>query len=507
MRVPMSSGWPGGNRTLQGVIGHHHAIEAALVLLMAVLAISYFYPPLDANTKSRLALVKAMVEEHRFSIDTYLASHFPTIDKAFYGGHYYSDKAIGSSLIGAEFYTLVRFISLGFVRGLRVRQWIVLIKTLAVSLPCAMLAPLLYSFAKQASGSKVHGLVVALGICLGTPFYFYSSAYYGHALAGVFLLAAFFLWLGIRESARISLAKAWCFGCLLAYAVLTEFPTALIALGILAYALYDLWQQGRLSDPRPYAVMFLGAIIPAAALMIYNRAVFGNPLALGYMHEADPNMRAAQLAGLGGIGLPRLEILFYTTFHSTEGIFWQSPILLLAFPGWVAMWRSRRYRAEAALSFCIVLAYATMFSGYFQWWGGRTFTPRHLIPAVVFFSVPLAFVPRILRTTAIGLGALSMAQMFVVVASRDLGIERLLRVYKAGSLFQMFQNSMIYSVYLQNFMARVLAPNLGSIFVGLAGYKSLIPLFVAEAGLLVIFGLVLALQQRAKAAAKYPGLS
>ena len=47
------------------------------------------------------------MEENRFEIDFFQHSTLPTGDAAYYNGHYYSDKAIGSSMIGVLVYYLL----------------------------------------------------------------------------------------------------------------------------------------------------------------------------------------------------------------------------------------------------------------------------------------------------------------------------------------------------------------------------------------------------------------
>ena len=85
--------------------------EVILVFLIVLIAYGYFYTQDDVNSNSRLAMVKAVVEENRFEIDSYQEGVLKTEDKSYYGGHYYTDKAIGSSLIGIEFYSLIYNIS------------------------------------------------------------------------------------------------------------------------------------------------------------------------------------------------------------------------------------------------------------------------------------------------------------------------------------------------------------------------------------------------------------
>src|SRR5688572_1890087 len=84
--------------------------EAIIIFLMIFVAYSYFSFGLDWNTNSRLALVKAFVDEARFEIDSYHEVELETGDKAYFDGHYYSDKAIGSSILGVIAYYPIRWL-------------------------------------------------------------------------------------------------------------------------------------------------------------------------------------------------------------------------------------------------------------------------------------------------------------------------------------------------------------------------------------------------------------
>jgi hypothetical protein len=65
----------------------------------------------------------------------------------------------------------------------------------------------------------------------------------------------------------------------------------------------------------------------------------------------------------------------------------------------------------------------------------------------------------------------------------------------------MFQNSTIYNVYLPNFLAGKLVPNLGREFFKLSGHVSLLPLLFIEAVLLASF-IILTRPQASEIAAK-----
>ncbi len=78
--------------------------------------------------------------------------------------------------------------------------------------------------------------------------------------------------------------------------------------------------------------------------------------------------------------------------------------------------------------------------------------------------------------------------MFIVAAANNEGIGPIAENMLITSLQTMFQQaSMIYSVYVPNFINQVLGVNRGTDFFKLTGFQSLIPLFMIEACFLVAF--------------------
>jgi hypothetical protein len=461
--------------------------EIVLVFIITAVAYGYFFSQQDANTNTRLALVKAIVEQRRLEIDSYHDSVLDTIDKAYYNGHYYSDKAIGTSLIAVPIYYAILRTNNWLGNTLTIKGFKELLTFFGISLLCACLAPLLYLFVKHISASARYALLATLAICLGTPLYLYSTTFYSHAQVGLFLFVAFYIWFRARQDGTITLAKTALSGFLLGYAFISEYPSALIAAVLGCYILYVTREQGRLKDWKPYLAFFAGACIPLALMMIYNYSIFKNPLSLGYLHEAEEQFRTGMQAGFIGLGLPDPRVIFYTTFHTSMGIFWQSPILLLAFPGWIAMWRNPQYRPEAAFSLGVILLYFVALSGYYMWWGGLSFTPRHLIPVLPFFGIPLAFLPKQFRMVLLLLALVSIAQMLVVTSTTYFGLYEMLKNISTDRFYAMFQNSTIYTIYLPNFLSQSLSTNRGQEFFGLKGHLSLLPLLIAETILLILF--------------------
>lgn len=48
----------------------NHIKQVLLIFLIVLLAYGYFYAQDDVNSNTRLAMVKAVVEENRFTIDS-----------------------------------------------------------------------------------------------------------------------------------------------------------------------------------------------------------------------------------------------------------------------------------------------------------------------------------------------------------------------------------------------------------------------------------------------------
>jgi hypothetical protein len=73
-----------------------------LVFLFLLTCSGYFFPRLSNwESNSRMDLVYALGDEGTIRIDDY---HLNTEDKAFFDGHYYTEKSIGPSLTGLPIY-------------------------------------------------------------------------------------------------------------------------------------------------------------------------------------------------------------------------------------------------------------------------------------------------------------------------------------------------------------------------------------------------------------------
>jgi hypothetical protein len=365
------------------------------VILILFLAYGYFIPRGALwNPDTRIFLAASIVDRGQLNIDPYAPY---TGDKAAYNGHYYSDKAPGSSLLAVPVYA---FVKLALYQGKTPYLQLLsasdeqrtdflarsLITLLLVGLPSALLGGLIFRFLAYLGLGPRGRLALTLGYGLGTIAFAFSTVFFSHQIVALLLFAAFYLLFRIRRGAL----SQWHYltaGALAGYAIITEYPTALIVGCLALYAL---------SSARSWrALLLLGAgMLPSLVLAaIYNTLCFGAPWNQGYANLAGPEaFRVGQSQGLLGITVPHLDALWQTTFGPYRGLFLLSPFLLLAVPGFVLLFRQRAWRSEAALWLGIAVVYFLFVISYFAWDGGYSLGPRHFIPALPFLVLPIALV-------------------------------------------------------------------------------------------------------------------
>ncbi|HEY7124033.1 MAG TPA: hypothetical protein VH540_08805 [Ktedonobacterales bacterium] len=409
------------------ILRARRGVGAGSIVLLLFLAYSYFIPRGAMwNADTRLFLAASIVDHGSLSIDPYAPY---TGDIASSGGHYYSDKAPGSSLLAVPVYAFVKVV---LYRGQTNYEDLLstdeqqrtdflpryLITLLLVSLPSALLGGLFFKFLVYVGLGPRGRLLLTLGYGLGTIAFAFSTVFFGHQIAALLLFAAFYLLFQVRRGER----PAWLVliaGLLAGYAIITEYPTALIA-GCLAF--YVFFQPGlQFSQRWRLLAFFVAGMLPSLTIAaVYNTLCFGGPFNQGYANLAGPEIfRVGQSQGVLGITFPHLEALWQTTFGPYRGIFLLSPFLLLAVPGFVVLMRQRPWRSEARLWLGICAVYFLFTISYFAWDGGASLGPRHFVPALPYLVLPIAFLVkerRAIRPLAVALILLSVVLVALSVA-------------------------------------------------------------------------------------------
>ena len=357
------------------------------VLLLALVAVAALSPSFALNSQdvSRLCLTNAL-RDGRVSNDPCLGTTF-AVDRASYGGHFYSDKAPGMSVLqvpSAVAVDLPKDIYRWPLEGWQIWAIRVLSSGIALLVAAFLVGRICEGLAPGCGGMSL--VTFALGT-LVAPF---GAANFGHVTAGTLGLAAFALaWSRRPLPAGLAAGAAVC----------VEYQSALIAVVLVGYA--------ALHGLRHLRAFALGVLPGAALLALYDWAAFGAPWRLSYRYVAE-EFQAEQSGGFFGIHLPNGHAV-REVFVGDGGLLLVSPVVAAAAYGLVLL--GRRHRAEALACGLVVLAFVALNCGYYYPYGGRSPGPRFLLPALPFLALGLgpAFAARF-RLTAV-LAALSLVPM------------------------------------------------------------------------------------------------
>ena len=345
------------------------------------------------NEKSHYALVRAL-HSGTARIDPYASQ---TGDSGRYKGHWYSNKAPGLAIFSTPFYSATR--ALG-VRSSSAPHEIHLLAVFGCLIPFAVLLLLIDSFVERIVPGA--GTPTAMLLGLGSILLPFSTLFFSHVLAACLGFAAYYLlWLQRHTNRRqVTIAAA---GLLSGFAIACEYPQALLAVILAAYAL------GRPASIRRAMLFGSGVLVGAMPLLAYNWWAFGSPLRDAYVaHPANPvgNVKFLPFSLHGA-----LDLLF-----AGRGLMTVTPILAAAVAGVVVLYRRGR-RGEAALAAAVSAGYLIFNASYYMPFGGWSPGPRYMIDALPFLALPLAASLRRAPVVTLALGAISAANMFVATVT------------------------------------------------------------------------------------------
>jgi hypothetical protein len=359
------------------------------------------------NINSRLDLVFAVVEEGTFRIDTFHDTRpTKTMDKSIFGGHYYSDKAIGVSALAVPPYAAMRVIWRLFGAEPSFRQANYLLRVVVVSSAAGISAVLLLNLLVLLGAEARRAVLAVAFIVFGTLFYGYASVFYPYVPGIASGLLA--LWLIVAPATgRLTRRGSFAIGSLCGLALLCDFIFGIIIAGLATLYLVRLASEaGWLSLPSAATVFprkydgkaaaarlglgFLGGAIVLSIFTAYTYAIFGH-IAIPYEYHAVPEYRTGMQQGIMGIEAPRIDALWFLTLHPLRGLFFWSPVLLFALAGCLHQLRSPGLtRMLGILGLYSLLGYLLFNSSYYMWWGGWAMGPRLLLPIFIAFPLGLA---------------------------------------------------------------------------------------------------------------------
>jgi hypothetical protein len=416
------------------------------------------------NECSRLYLTVALFEQHSYRIDQVRSRFGPVFDEATSGGHFFTDKAPGASLLAFIPYAATRL----FVdeRGVSLHL-LLAIGRYAVMVPIGIATFFaLEGLCSALSIGRAASRWASLAYLLATPAFHYSAAFFGHQIVAACFVTA--LWLVVRQRgvapkpAYIQLGLA---GVSIGIAGITEYQALIGVVTITIYVGFA--SRGRRCSS---LLAYLAGGLPFAVwLATYHSSCFGGPFELSYHHLAQPVLAATHRLGLGGVSGPTMAGFSGALFSWHRGLIANSPFLLLAPFGLWGLWR----RGEVALAF-VVGSTPLLFVGFVAssvtWDAGWGYGCRLLVPAL----------PILCLLVAEGLDRAGNARVVWGLAVSALLVS-FLSFQAVTALFaeppSELQNPWL-DLVLPLGLRSLVAPNLGSALLGLNGWYSLLPLFL-----------------------------
>jgi hypothetical protein len=383
---------------------------ALAAIVLAGLASGVMLQNWSDNQSSHYDLIRAL-DAGRTTIDQ---GPYPTKDKAFYKGHYYSARAPGLAIFSLPFYKVLNFVeapriarSSPALRG--EDEMIDFVGWWGSVLPAFVLMLLLWRVAEWFEPGYGGAAAVIAG--LGTLLLPFSTLLFSHVFTAMLGFAAFAIM--IRERAGpprpLLLGAA---GLLLGYAISSEYPLAFVAIVLGLYAL----SRRDTFNPRGIATRagacVLGAFVGIVPLLLYNHAAFHS-----WTHLAYSNIPQQQ-RGFFGISAPSLRVLATLLFDS-RGLLTLSPVLILGGVGTWLLYR-RGHRAEALTITGVCLCFLVYNSGYYLPFGGGAPGPRFMITMLPFLACPLGLALKRFPAPTIALAAVSITTMAVLTVTHPL---------------------------------------------------------------------------------------
>jgi len=371
----------------------------ALLFVALLVPFSYFNHNDGWNQGVRLAELHAVVIKHTLRIDDYISY---TGDRALIDGHYYSEKAPAMALLALPSFAITVWIEKRAgvdpeqPKGARIAEWVATAGSVGV---LAALGGVAFFAMIGARADALTATISAFALFLGSLTFPYATSLFAHA--GTIGLLSIALWgaLGPGSSRADVIA-----GIAAGLAVASEYPAILPGAAIGLY----------LASLDPKRMLRFGfATLPAAALILLNNyAISGSPFKFSY--GSNPNFPEITAATTYGFTLPDPGAIRAVLLGEYRGLFFWSPVMLMAIPGVYYLFRAERRVAIMAIAACALILLQV--SSFYTWFGGNAIGPRYLAPALPFFALAAAYGIKQFPELGLVLTVLSAGLMLMVAA-------------------------------------------------------------------------------------------
>lgn len=451
----------------------------ALVFALTLWGVAYFHQGGGWNQNVRFALVRAIVEEGKFAIDSFLVYgsaldgsetgkliRYPlqraaferdgaryalawrdargelvpvdpeaavertlvdvddvaaSGDLAYFRGHFHPNKPPGTSFLAVPAYAVIRGVER--LLGAPAERWWTLtrdawlVSVFSVGLVTAFGAVLVLRLARRLAPERPAAFT-ALVFVFGSMTWPHGTLLLDHNVVGTALLAAFYC-IECAYDRRFHPGAAGVLGphagLCLAYAGLCAGYAAISNYTIAGLVLV-LWGYVLVRLRRWPAALWFGLGVAGPLLLICAYNQANFGTPFTTNYAYENTAFVSEDRALGLFALPRLDVLLALLFSPFRGLFFTSPVLVLGVVGLVFLLPGRAPQAWGWL-IAAVSGFLLLVNASFNGWeGGWTAVPRHLGAAIPFLVLPIALAwDRWFRTTCL-LAVASMTIQLLITA-------------------------------------------------------------------------------------------
>jgi hypothetical protein len=384
------------------------------IFLTFFIIYSLFVHWIGWNENSRFDLVRAIVDEKRFKIDSFFNN---TGDRSLFQGHYYSDKAPGSSFLAVPTYATWNFIYNNFVSkdfkkinsgtsdyftltenivheftffwpldpGFLFYSSMILVTVFTSSLFGALTVVLIYKFSNYFTKSESKKIALAMMAGFGTLLFPSSLIFMEGSVSAFFAFASFYFLFKAKLEKTKNVKFFLLSGLLAGFGVVVNELVLIVALTNLVYVL--------LTRKEMLKFYIIGAAIGVMPLLAYNYTIFHTMtqypkiFAPFVLPRWALDTKVWGELGTSGIKFLNPYAILKLLFYPEVGLFVFSPILLLSLIGLFYLYK--KFRTETTLILLILITNVIVISSFWGWDGGVSIGPRNLAISIPFLVLPL----------------------------------------------------------------------------------------------------------------------
>lgn len=372
------------------------AVILLLFVVIGALCSSYImanrlgYPPIRSDGFGYYAYLTSIFVDHNLSFHTALANRPPSEALASYGMTVFP----GTGRILDKYSAGVAVMQMPFFLGAHVAAHLFGYDTHGYSLPYQLgvlvaattyaVIGIIFTYKLLTSYfSKLPSLLTIVCLILGTNLFHYATydASFSHVYSFCLVAVFAYLVLGRRELKRtVSLLAGLALGLI----ILTRLPNAILAI-LFVWKLATMLWQGRRAAIRPVAInsgiFALGTLVTFSPQMAYWYRTTGHLLVYSYQGESFDFLHP--------------QLLNYL-FSVSKGMFFWSPVLLLAIVGLVmAARRAHQPLGPRPLDFVpsvslLIAVHIYVCASWWAWDFGGSYACRPVVDVLPLYMLPIA---------------------------------------------------------------------------------------------------------------------